>query len=284
MTPNTKKEPRSGARPSSSDPFKWHAVGVAAVVAITPVIMFSMVKMASPSASPKVHTQQVADSTPRTNDATMQLVAGKAVYKNTCAVCHGPDGEGVARLGKPLRNSAFVQDADDDLLIDLIANGRLPDDPINTTGTLMPPRGAQEIDDTQVQQVAAYLRTMQDPDQPVASIEAWDLKALALAQADLPVDASVRPGKAIYVTSCSSCHGPNGEGIENLGKAFTTSTFVANSSDKELMTMIKMGRPIWDAANTTGLDMPSKGGNPALSDDELTEIIGYMRSINTVEG
>ncbi len=284
MTPNTKKEPRSGAHPSSSDPFKWHAVGVAAVVAITPVIMFSMVKMASPSASPKVHTQQVADSTPRTNDATMQLVAGKAVYKNTCAVCHGPDGQGVARLGKPLRNSAFVQDADDGLLIGLIANGRLPDDPINTTGTLMPPRGAQEIDDTQVQQVTAYLRTMQDPDQPVASVEAWDLKALALAQADLPADPSVHPGKAIYVTSCSSCHGPNGEGLDGLGKAFTTSAFVANSSDKELMTMIKMGRPIWDAANTTGLDMPSKGGNPALSDDELNEIIGYMRSINTVEG
>jgi len=284
MGPNAHNQAQSPTHTTSPDPYKWHAIGVAAVVAITPIFMVSMIKLAEPATSPEANIMQMAQQLPSDHEATMQLVAGKAVYKNTCAVCHGPDGQGVARLGKPLRNSAFVQGADDGALFELIANGRLPGDPANTTGSPMPERGAQNIDDTQVYQVVAYLRQMQDPDQPIATVEAWDLKALALAQADMPVDPSVHPGKAIYVTSCSSCHGPNGEGLEGLGKAFTTSAFVTSSSDKDLMTMIKMGRPIWDAANTTGLDMPSKGGNPALSNDQLTEIIGYIRSINTVDG
>ncbi len=282
MARSTHNQAHSPAHAATPDPYKWHAISFAALIVITPILMVSMVKIAEPAGTLKSSNLQIAEQLPSDQEAAFLLAAGKSVYNNTCAVCHGVDGQGVARLGKPLRNSAFVQEADDGKLFDIVANGRLPDDPANTTGSPMPERGSQNITDKQVRQVVAYIRQMQDPDQPVVSVEAWDLKALALAQADLPVDPSVHPGKSLYVTSCSSCHGPSGEGADGLGKAFTTSEFVANSTDKDLMTMIKMGRPIWDAANTTGLDMPSKGGNPALNDDELIEIIGYMRSINTV--
>lgn len=57
------------------------------------------------------------------------------------------------------------------------------------------------------------------------------------------------------------------------------SEFVSGLSDQELLTFVKMGRPIWDAANTTGIDMPPKGGNPALTDDQLLNIIVYIRSL-----
>jgi disulfide bond formation protein DsbB len=78
---------------------------------------------------------------------------------------------------------------------------------------------------------------------------------------------------------CSACHGPDARGIPNLGKDLVTSEFVAGLTDEELLQFIKMGRPIWDPLNTTGLDMPPKGGNPALTDEEILAIIAYLRSL-----
>jgi len=87
-------------------------------------------------------------------------------------------------------------------------------------------------------------------------------------------------GKAQFDTVCIACHGPGGVGIEGLGKPFTTSEFLLTVSDKELLTFIKTGRPISDPANTTGVDMPPKGGNPALTDEQLTDIIAYIRTLH----
>lgn len=87
-------------------------------------------------------------------------------------------------------------------------------------------------------------------------------------------------GKAQFDTVCIACHGPGGVGVEGLGKPFTTSEFLLTVSDEELLTFIKTGRPISDPANTTGVDMPPKGGNPALTDEQLIDIIAYIRSLH----
>jgi disulfide bond formation protein DsbB len=202
---------------------------------------------------------------------------GETVFQNTCKVCHGANAIGITGLGKPLRNSAYVQASDDKELFRNIAEGRFPDDPLNTTGIMMPARGAQNITDEQINDVVIYLRSIQDSSQPTADISAW-IKAKPEA-VEIVIDSV---GRDLFVASCSACHGPNGEGMEGLGKPFTTSVFVRDSTDKEIITMVKMGRPVWDAANTTGVDMPPKGGNPAITDDELYEIIAYIRSISTL--
>jgi disulfide bond formation protein DsbB len=67
--------------------------------------------------------------------------------------------------------------------------------------------------------------------------------------------------------------------MPGLGKPLSTSAFVESKTDPELVAFIKTGRPLWDAANTTGLDMPPKGGNPALSDDEIDVIVSFIRAI-----
>ena len=87
-------------------------------------------------------------------------------------------------------------------------------------------------------------------------------------------------GKALYATTCAACHGPNAEGVKGLGKDMTTSQFIADLSDADLLTFIKMGRGVDDPLNTTGVAMPPKGGNPAISDEQLTHIISFMRSIH----
>jgi mono/diheme cytochrome c family protein len=86
-------------------------------------------------------------------------------------------------------------------------------------------------------------------------------------------------GEAQYNTICIACHGPGGEGVEGLGKPFTTSEFLREQSDEELLAFIKVGRPTGDPLNTTGVDMPPKGGNPALTDEQILDIIAYVRTL-----
>lgn len=86
-------------------------------------------------------------------------------------------------------------------------------------------------------------------------------------------------GEELYNQVCIACHGENGQGIEGLGKPFSTSEFIASQSDQELLEFIKQGRPTSHPDNTTGVDMPPKGGNPALTDDQILDIIAYMRTL-----
>ncbi len=87
-------------------------------------------------------------------------------------------------------------------------------------------------------------------------------------------------GKTLFSISCATCHGPNAEGVKGLGKDMTTSQFIASKSDTELLDFIKQGRPVNDPLNTTGVPMPPKGGNPALTDEQLLDIIAYIRTLH----
>lgn len=87
-------------------------------------------------------------------------------------------------------------------------------------------------------------------------------------------------GKAQFDTVCIACHGPGGVGVEGLGKPFTTSEFLLSVNDQELLEFVKTGRPISHPDNTTGVDMPPKGGNPALTDQQLMDIIAYIRTLH----
>ncbi len=86
-------------------------------------------------------------------------------------------------------------------------------------------------------------------------------------------------GKTLYASTCASCHGPEAKGLPNLGKDLTTSAFAKGLSDDELLKFIQKGRPASDPANTTGVDMPPRGGNPALKDADLKDIIAYIRTL-----
>ncbi len=86
-------------------------------------------------------------------------------------------------------------------------------------------------------------------------------------------------GETQYSQTCIACHGAGGEGIAGLGKPFTTSEFLRESNDQEMLAFIKVGRPSSDPLNTTGIDMPAKGGNPALSDEQILDIVAYLRTL-----
>jgi disulfide bond formation protein DsbB len=67
--------------------------------------------------------------------------------------------------------------------------------------------------------------------------------------------------------------------MPNLGKDLTVSQFVKDNSDAEMVAFLLVGRPASDPLNTVGVDMPPKGGNPALTDQDLLDIVSYVRSL-----
>lgn len=202
-----------------------------------------------------------------------ELIAqGEALYV-TCSACHGADGRGIPGLGKDLVAGEFVLTSSDEDLVAFIMTGRPIWDAANTTGMDMPARGGNPaLTETDVTAIVAYLRSLQSPSADTSLVPEETLTTSSYSPE------LIAEGEALFVT-CSGCHGADARGIAGLGKDLVAGEFVLTSSDEDLFNLIITGRPIWDAANTTGIDMPARGGNPALSDDNVMAIIAYLRSL-----
>ena len=105
-----------------------------------------------------------------------------------------------------------------------------------------------------------------------------DTKAPATPAASADTFAKAK-GKVVYNKTCLQCHGEGGVGVEGLGKNWVESEFIANSSDEELLAFIRAGRTIDDPMSAGVSPMPPSGGDPTLSDEDLNNVIKYMRSL-----
>lgn len=86
-------------------------------------------------------------------------------------------------------------------------------------------------------------------------------------------------GQQLFTSTCTGCHGPHGQGIPHLGKDLQTSQFAAGLSDSKLAEFITQGRAANDPLNTTHVPMPPKGGNPALSPQDISDLVAYVRQL-----
>ncbi|KAA0217387.1 MAG: hypothetical protein EDM82_01070 [Cyanobacteria bacterium CYA] len=142
----------------------------------------------------------------------------------------------------------------------------------------MPPKGGNPaLTDDELRSIIKHIRDLQSGKESAAGAPAGSVPT--------------GPEAALFVASCSSCHGADGGGVEGLGKSLKDSEveglgkslkdseWAKGKSDDELLAFIKQGRPIWDAENTTGIDMPPKGGNPALTDEDIRAIIKHIRTL-----
>jgi len=294
--PNSRISARNRHPREAFDPYKDRAIWMAALFTLTlPAILTTIVILEFNAGAwsgryaargGTVQAGGVSGSAGGVAGVSIENVSGAArLYAASCAVCHGPDGEGLKGLGKPLRNSAYVQASSDEELMNLLIEGRMPGDPANTSGALMPPRGAQGLSDDQLSSLVGYLRDIQDPEAEIASTEAWEIKGGGADDADEAGGAAVdlrltkHPGYELFVSSCAACHGEDAMGITDMGLPLATSGFVRGATDNELRMVIMMGRASWDPANSTGLNMPPKGGNPAITSEQVGQIIEYLRAV-----
>jgi len=94
---------------------------------------------------------------------------------------------------------------------------------------------------------------------------------------------AIKRGKAKFSTLCATCHGLLGTGMKDLGKDLTRSEFVQSETDEQLLAFIKVGRLPGDPLSDGKAAMPPKGGDPSLTDDQIRDIIAYVRSIQKTD-
>lgn len=211
---------------------------------------------------------------------------GREVFVTVCAACHGQDGQG--GVGKDLTQSDFIARIDDAALRQFVIDGR-PNAPIP-----MPPRaGRADLTDADLDAAIAYVRGLQDPRRlpelpplviTATPTDADKAAALAASGGDAELAGYIASGMSLYAKTCIACHGAGGVGIKGNGKPLVKNEFVGSQDDDALLAFIKRGRDPGDPKNTTGVGMPARGGNPALSDDDLLDIIAYVRTLQSPAG
>jgi mono/diheme cytochrome c family protein len=219
-------------------------------------------------------------------------VHGRALYANSCASCHGHDAMGVGGVGRSLLDSWYIAALNDEELRAFIRRGRPVDHPENTMGMPMPAKGGDDsLGDDDLASIVAYLRGVQDPRRmpelppmqrlAVEFSQAEKDWALTAAGGDEELAEYIASGSKLFAASCSACHGKDGRGTKGNGPSLVDNTFCQSQDDDTLLAFINKGRDPGDPANTTGVGMPAKGGNPALDDDDILDIIAYVRSLDT---
>ncbi|MDX9910997.1 MAG: c-type cytochrome [Phycisphaerales bacterium] len=280
-----------------SGPGTFQAVGIALGVTVAGVALWAggwavgvaSARWWSPQPRVRMHAALVnAPAGPMLEFAA--ATRGREVFAMTCAACHGPSGMGVTGLGASLVESDFVFGRSDESLVAFIAQGRPIDDPANVTKVLMPPRGGNpELTDDDLASVVQYLRGLQDPRRMpelgalVLTVkppsEQDQAEALEAAGGDAELAMYIASGKALYKQTCSACHGVDAMGLAGNGKPLVNNTFIQGLDEDALFDFIMKGRDPGDPLNTTGVGMPARGGNPALSEDDILDIIAFLRTL-----
>jgi disulfide bond formation protein DsbB len=94
-----------------------------------------------------------------------------------------------------------------------------------------------------------------------------------------PLPGGAAAGQVRYQQACAMCHGVQGQGMPHQGPSLRDSAFVTRSNDADLGGFIKTGRPATDPHSVMKLVMPPRGGNPALTDLDITEIVHHLRTM-----
>ena len=177
-----------------------------------------------------------------TNAASRRApVDAQQIYLRDCAVCHGADAHGTSS-GPTLQGvGAAAVDYQ-------VSTGRMPLD----TADAIPTRRTPKYDQATIDTLVAYVTTIAPGGPGVPSID--------VAAAD------VAAGGAVYRAQCAACHQWAGEGGALQG-GNAPSVLPATPTQ------------IAEAVRTGPATMPVFG-EQAINDEQLTDLVGYVRSLD----
>lgn len=112
-----------------------------------------------------------------------------------------------------------------------------------------------------------------------AGIEASNNEAPSQATSNQVLVGDPVRGQALYEAYGAGAHGVKGEGVAGLGVALNSSDFVASHSDAELVAFLKTGRDPSAADNQSGVLMPPNGGIPDATEQDLLDVVAYIRTL-----
>jgi len=176
------------------------------------------------------------------------VTRGERLYADTCALCHGPRGEGYRADDAPrLASQELLSHASDDFLRVAILQGR----PGSTMSAWSRERGGP-LGDDDANAIVAFLRTLQTVPQ------------VALDSRRVAGD----PARAMptFEKECRTCHGDKGEGgrYPQIGNP----VFLASASDAYVRAAIMRGRP----------DTPMTGFEGRLDAMAIDDLVSLLRS------
>lgn len=169
-----------------------------------------------------------------------------------------------------------VYDVDGDGYIDIAPNGMGGDGAYNTqpnAGEIYVISGAEFL--SPQHEYESTVQPMSSSATPGVS-RTPTLQPESTLDISLPGDAA--RGQTYFSQSCAGCHGPTGGG-EGVGVSLVDSSFVHNASDEELLNFLQVGRSADDSASVTGVTMPAYGGRTDWGDEQLWDVIAYLRQL-----
>ncbi len=88
-------------------------------------------------------------------------------------------------------------------------------------------------------------------------------------------------GKAVFSKTCITCHGPTGRGMPNLAPSLAGSQFIGGADDAAVAGVIRLGRALGEPNNKSGKVMPARGGNPFLTEEDISHLVAFVRAIQS---
>ena len=177
-----------------------------------------------------------------------------ALYEKNCSACHGPEGKDGAAT--PLADPVFLAIADDAVIRRTATTG-VPGTPMPAFAT----SAGGMLTDKQIEAI-------------VTGVRSW-AKADRVSDANLPPYATEDPGDPtrgaeVYVTYCSSCHGPDGRGGKKAS-SIVDGSYLSLVSDQQLRTIVIVGRPELGAPDWRN-NVP---GHP-MSAQEISDVVAWL--------
>jgi mono/diheme cytochrome c family protein len=182
---------------------------------------------------------------------------GATVFGAFCAGCHGSDGKGRRLPGHvsfpSVTNPDFLAIAPDQLLEQTVKKGR----PNRRMPTWLKPDGLRE---DEVKAVLAHVRALGGVQPETDSRPPrW-------------VTADTAPGKRIFESICSGCHGARAQGGE--GPALDNKVLLAAATDTYLVETIRRGR----RGTAMQAFVEPSPVRPTLTPADIESVVAYLRS------
>ena len=175
-------------------------------------------------------------------DSSIAVEEGRQLYLQGCSTCHGLNNEGGA--GGPSLVGVGASS-----VIFQVSSGRMP----FAAGSSQAARKDPKYDQTQIEQLAAYIQSMGGgPELPAGNLSDGDLAR----------------GGDLFRTNCSSCHN-----FAGVGGALTRNKYAPALTEAT-------AAEIYAAMQTGPESMPRFGDNQ-LTPSEKKDIVKYVRYITT---
>jgi len=181
--------------------------------------------------------------------------AGKQLYA-VCAACHGVQAEGNPALNAPKLSGQgdwYLQRQ-----LKYFKNGARGTHEKDVFGKMMAPMAATLADDTAIDNVSAYIKTL--PDNP----------------APATVKGSANDGQRLYGSTCGTCHGPNGRGVQAMN-----APGLKGMSDWYLVTQLKNFKQGVRGAHPKDMYGPQMAlMSEILPDDRaINDLVAYINTL-----